>query len=168
MYLFGGIWVVALLMDALSANHGVGVKAMWVMACWLWIPLGMLSLRGWLAAPTQARMVLVLRVFRRDVQVQALFDDVVETWRYSGPTCLIAGTDLAFRRLEPDELFTFVSGRLQERRYEGGSLWPRCAIASWGGRRARTMADPRVPWTFVACPRVHPQDAVDVARLGRH
>jgi len=115
VYLFGGLWLVALLMEALSASHGVGATALWVMACWLWIPVGLLALRSLLAAPAPAPMLLVLRVFQRDVQVQALFDDVVESWRYSGPACLIAGTDLALRTLEPDELFAFVSGRLQER-----------------------------------------------------
>jgi hypothetical protein len=115
VYLFGGIWVVALLIDALTASHGIGATALWVMGCWVWIPLGMLVLRGWLAPPPQAPMLLVLRVFRRDAEVQALFDDVIEAWRYSGPACLIAGTDLALRTLEPDELFSFVSGRLQER-----------------------------------------------------
>src|SRR5262249_29571118 len=114
-YLFGGLWLVALLMEALSASHGVGATALWVMACWLWIPVGLLVFRSLLAAPAHAPILLVLRVFRRDVQVQALFDDVVESWRYSGPACLIAGTDLALRTLEPDELFAFVSGRLQER-----------------------------------------------------
>ena len=115
VYLFGGLWLVALLMEALTASHGVGATALWVMAWWLWIPVGLLALRSFLAAPVPAPMLLVLRVFRRDVQVQALFDDVVESWRYSGPACLIAGTDLALRTLEPDELFAFVSGRLQER-----------------------------------------------------
>jgi hypothetical protein len=115
VYLLGGIWLVALLMEALSASHGIGANALWLMACWLWIPLGLLSLRGWLAPSTPAPMLLVLRVFRRDAEVQALFDDVVEAWRHSGPSCLIAGTDLALRTLEPDELFTFVSGRLHER-----------------------------------------------------
>ncbi|HUO63673.1 MAG TPA: hypothetical protein VMT97_08220 [Terriglobales bacterium] len=115
VYLLGGIWLVALLMEALSASHGIGAGALWVMACWLWIPLGMRSLRGWLAPPAGAPMLLVLRVFRRDAEVRALFDDVVEAWRHSGPSCLIAGTDLALRTLEPDELFAFVSGRLHER-----------------------------------------------------
>jgi hypothetical protein len=115
VYLLGGIWLVALLMEALSSSHGIGARALWVMASWLWIPLGLWALRGWLAPPRAVPMLLVLRVFRRAAEVQALFDDVVEAWRHSGPCCLIAGTDLALRTLEPDELFAFVSGRLHER-----------------------------------------------------
>ena len=115
VYLLGGIWLVALLMEALSASHGIGARALWVMASWLWIPLGLWSLRGWLSPPRAGPMLLVLRVFRRDAEVQALFDDVVEAWRHRGPSCLIAGTDLALRTLEPEELFAFVSGRLHER-----------------------------------------------------
>lgn len=115
LYLLGGYWMVALLFEALAASHSIGVASLGVLACWLWIPVGMLALRDWLAAPRAAPTLLVLRVFRRDAEVQALFDAVVERWRYSGKACLIAGTDLALRTLEPDELFAFVSGRLRER-----------------------------------------------------
>jgi hypothetical protein len=59
--------------------------------------------------------LLVLRVFQHDAQVQRLFDHVVERWRLSGNTVLIAGTDLALRTLDADEIFTFLDGRLESR-----------------------------------------------------
>jgi hypothetical protein len=57
----------------------------------------------------------VLRVFQQDRQVGLLFDRVVERWRPSGNTVLIAGTDLLSRTLDPDDLFTFLDGRLASR-----------------------------------------------------
>ena len=65
--------------------------------------------------PGRPPTLLVLRVFQRDAQVQALFDDVVERWRLTGNTVLIAGTDLVERTLDAGDLFTFVDGRLGER-----------------------------------------------------
>ena len=59
--------------------------------------------------------LLVLRVFQHDAQVQALFDHVIERWRLSGNTVLIAGTDLADRTLDGDDIFTFLDGGLAGR-----------------------------------------------------
>ena len=47
--------------------------------------------------------------------MEALFDTVIERWRSSGNVLLIAGTDLALRTLDPDDLFTYLSGRLHTR-----------------------------------------------------
>jgi hypothetical protein len=44
-----------------------------------------------------------------------MFDRVIERWRLTGNTVLIAGTDLISRTLDPDDLFTFLNGRLGER-----------------------------------------------------
>jgi hypothetical protein len=59
--------------------------------------------------------LLVLRVFRQDANVQDLFDRVIDRWRSTGNTVLIAGTDLADRTIDPDDIFTFIDGRLGER-----------------------------------------------------
>jgi hypothetical protein len=47
--------------------------------------------------------------------VEALFDRVVERWRLTGNTVLIAGTDLISRTLDPDDLFAFLNGQLAGR-----------------------------------------------------
>ena len=57
----------------------------------------------------------MLRVFQQDAQVQALFDHVIERWRLSGNTVLIAGTDLADRTLDADDIFVFLDGGLATR-----------------------------------------------------
>lgn len=46
LYLMGSYWLVALLVTALPASHGIGAASLTVLACWLWLPLG----RGWRAA----------------------------------------------------------------------------------------------------------------------
>ncbi|MBK8336864.1 MAG: hypothetical protein IPL03_09810 [Sterolibacteriaceae bacterium] len=115
LYLMGSYWLVALLVTALPASHGIGAASLTVIACWLWLPLGVWLARGWLAPPPDPPNLLVLRVFRRDSEVQALFDSVIERWRASGTVSLIAGTDLALNTLEPDELFAYLNGRLRER-----------------------------------------------------
>jgi hypothetical protein len=40
---------------------------------------------------------------------------VIERWRLTGNTVLIAGTDLAERTIDADDIFTFLDGRLAER-----------------------------------------------------
>ena len=59
--------------------------------------------------------LLVLRVFQRDRAMRALFDTVIERWRLSGNTLLIAGTDLLERTLDAGDIFDFLDGRLAER-----------------------------------------------------
>jgi hypothetical protein len=59
--------------------------------------------------------LLVLRVFQKDVQVETLFDRVIERWRHTGNTVLIAGTDLISRTLDPDDLFAFINRQLAGR-----------------------------------------------------
>lgn len=115
LYLMGSLWLVALLLDALAASHSIGARSLLVILCWLWLPLGVLLGRRWLTPPTEPPNLLVLRVFRRDAEVQALFDSVIRRWRSSGTVSLIAGTDLALQTLDPDELFAFLNGRLEER-----------------------------------------------------
>jgi hypothetical protein len=81
----------------------------------LWIPLVMLVVRRRRRLRGRAPMLLVLRVFQRDRAMRAVFDNVIERWRLSGNTVLIAGTDLLDRTLDADDIFTFLDGRLPER-----------------------------------------------------
>ena len=86
------------------------------------------------AADGRPPTLLVLRVFQRDAQVQALFDHGIERWRLTGNTVLIAGTDLADRTLAAADIFTFLDGGLAQRfiatkadaapRLAAFDLWP--------------------------------------------
>jgi hypothetical protein len=114
-YLLAAYWFVVLAATALPSLQGAGLIALTQFIAWLWIPLAGWALRGWLAPVGVPPTLLVLRVFQQDAAVQALFDRVVERWRLSGNTVLIAGTDLLSRTLDPDDLFTFLNGRLAER-----------------------------------------------------
>lgn len=114
-YLLGAYWWVVLAASALPALQGSGWIALTQFIPWLWIPVAAWALRGWLHPPGTPPTLLVLRVFQQDAGVQALFDRVVERWRLSGNTVLIAGTDLLSRTLDPDDLFTFLDGRLVQR-----------------------------------------------------
>jgi hypothetical protein len=65
--------------------------------------------------PGRVPVLLVLRVFQRDRAVAALFDRVIERWRLTGNTLLIAGTDLLERTLDADDLWAFIGRRLRGR-----------------------------------------------------
>lgn len=114
-YLFAAYWFVVLAASTLPAMEGVGLAGLTQLLPWLWIPLAWRVLPGWLAPSGQPPTLLVLRVFQRDAQVEILFDRVVERWRLSGNTLLIAGTDLISRTLDPDDLFAFLNGQLAGR-----------------------------------------------------
>ncbi|WP_332741243.1 hypothetical protein [Hydrogenophaga sp.] len=114
-YLLAAYWLVVLGASALPSLQGVGLIALTQFIPWLWIPLAAWAWRGWLAPRGAPPTLLVLRVFQQDAGVQALFDRVVERWRHSGNTVLIAGTDLLSRTIDPDDVFTFLDGRLAER-----------------------------------------------------
>ncbi|MGE0351345.1 hypothetical protein [Hydrogenophaga sp.] len=114
-YLMAAYWFVVLAATALPALQGAGMIGLTQLLPWLWIPLAGWALQGWLAPTGVPATLLVLRVFQQDAGVQALFDRVVERWRLSGNTVLIAGTDLLSRTLDPDDLFTFLNGRLADR-----------------------------------------------------
>jgi hypothetical protein len=115
LVLFSAVWAIALLGRALTQS----AESFWAGAAALlplaWIP-GVVWLGRRRDAPgTRAPTLLVLRVFQRDEQVQDLFDHVVERWRLSGNTVLIAGTDLADRTLDAADIFTFLEGGLGRR-----------------------------------------------------
>lgn len=132
-YLFTAVWVVTLAGPALGAIADLGWGALIVFAPLLWIPAGA-ALMQFLARPASGRppTLLVLRVFRQDANVQALFDRVIERWRLSGNTVLIAGTDLADRTIDAEDIFTFIDGRLGERFIQHpGDLDARLAAFEW-------------------------------------
>lgn len=109
------VWAISLLTQALPMSLDRGIAAVALFLPLLWIPLFFTIARRLRAEPGRPPTLLVLRVFRRDAQVQDLFDHVVERWRLSGNTVLIAGTDLADRTLDADDIFTFLDGRLAAR-----------------------------------------------------
>ncbi len=114
-YLFAAYWMVILSASALPALQGVGPAGLTQLLPWLWIPVAYRLFRPLLEPTGDPPMLLVLRVFHQDRQVGLLFDRVVERWRLTGNTVLIAGTDLLSRTLDPDDLFTFINGRLGSR-----------------------------------------------------
>ncbi len=116
-YLFTAVWVIALTGPALGAISDLGWGALVYFAPLLWIPFGARLMRHSAERRQSGRppTLLVLRVFRQDANVQDLFDRVIERWRLSGNTVLIAGTDLAERTIDAEDIFTFLDGRLGER-----------------------------------------------------
>lgn len=114
-YLFAVYWFVILMCNAVPAFAGVGSVGLTLLLPWLWIPVGWWLLsKSWPRQDNPANL-LVLRVFQHDAQLEALFDQVIERWRFTGNTMLIAGTDLVSRTLDPDDLFTFLDGKLGKR-----------------------------------------------------
>lgn len=114
-YLLAAYWFVILAASALPALEGAGWLGFTQLLPWLWLPLLARWLPRWLVPTAAPLTLLVLRVFQRDAAVETLFDRVIERWRLTGNTVLIAGTDLISRTLDPDDLFTFLNGRLGER-----------------------------------------------------
>ena len=115
LYLIAGLWQIVLLFQAMMLSHSLGNMAYLVLVPLVLFPLINRWLKKLLSPGHRAPTLLLLRVFRTDHAIEDLFDQVVERWRYSGNTLLIAGKDLALRNLEPDELFAFLSGHLRER-----------------------------------------------------
>jgi hypothetical protein len=128
LYLFTAVWVIALIEPALGASFDLGWGALVCFAPLLWIPVGAALMRRSPGQPTNAGRpptLLVLRVFQQDRNVQDLFDRVIERWRLSGNTVLIAGTDLLERTVDAEDIFTFIDGRLGERFIQSASDVPR-------------------------------------------
>jgi len=115
MILFTAVWGIALLARMVGWISTLGFGAMAMLSPLLWIPVVMLALRRRRRAAGRPPTLLVLRVFQRDRAMRALFDNVIERWRLSGNTVLIAGTDLLERTLDADDILNFIDGRLAER-----------------------------------------------------
>jgi hypothetical protein len=127
VYLFTAVWTIALIEPALGASFNLGWGALVCLAPLMWIPAAV-ALMHHLGQPTHAGRpptLLVLRVFQQDHNVQDLFDRVIERWRLSGNTVLIAGTDLLERTIDAEDIFTFIDGRLGERFIQSPSDVPR-------------------------------------------
>jgi len=116
-YLFTAVWTIALIGPVLTMMGDLGWGALIGFLPLCWIPLGarFLQLRAELPAGSRPPTLLVLRVFQQDANVQDIFDRVIERWRLTGNTVLIAGTDLLERTIDADDIFTFIDGRLGER-----------------------------------------------------
>lgn len=114
-YLIAVYWFVILFASAVPGMGDVGLVAFVELLAWLWIPIAFILFRPRLAPPADPPTLLVLRVFQHDALVEKLFDQVIERWRLTGNTVLIAGTDLISRTLDPDDLFTYFSGHLADR-----------------------------------------------------
>lgn len=61
--------------------------------------------------PPKARLLL-LRVFGHDRRTERLLDELCLRWRPLGTVALIAGRDLAYRNIDPRELYGFLTGAL--------------------------------------------------------
>jgi len=133
-YLFTAVWAIALTGPALGAIPENGWGALLVFLPLLWIPLAAQVMRktSGRRPPGRPPTLLVLRVFRQDANVQDLFDRVIERWRLTGNTVLIAGTDLVERTIDADDIFTFLDGRLGERFiHNAGEVPRRLAEFQW-------------------------------------
>ena len=124
MVMFTAVWAIVLLVQALTSASSLGLRGLLMLLPLVWVPLVMTGMavmdrseqrRSNPASPPRPPTLLVLRVFQRDAQVQALFDQVIERWRLTGNTVLIAGTDLIDRTLDADDIFTFLDGGLAQR-----------------------------------------------------
>jgi hypothetical protein len=112
---FGAVWAVQMIFVALGAASDLGSGAIVMLLPLLWLPLGFAAWARWRPRLPPPATLLVLRVFQHDAAVLDLFDRVVERWRLTGNTLLIAGTDLIDRTLDAGDVLTFLDRRLGER-----------------------------------------------------
>ena len=115
MVLFMAVWGISLLSQALSLASHLGPGGAVMLLPLAWIPLVMALNRRLQRNRERPPTLLVLRVFQHDARVQALFDHVIERWRLTGNTLLMAGTDLVERTLDAGDIFTFLDGQLPAR-----------------------------------------------------
>lgn len=169
VYLFTAVWVIALTNTALgSVASGEGWGALIDFSPLLWIPLGawLMGRQAARRAPARPPTLLVLRVFRQDANVQSLFDQVIDRWRVTGNTVLIAGTDLADRTIDPDDIFTFLDGRLGERFIrQPGDVAKRLAAFEWlpdieGRYRVNECYCHDTTWQLALAELLHASDLV--------
>jgi hypothetical protein len=115
LVVFIGVWALALTDKALTVATQAGIAAVAMYLPLLWVFPAIWFARRQRPHRERPPTLLVLRVFQQDAQAQSLFDHMVERWRLSGNTILIAGTDLANRTLDAADVFTFLEGRLAGR-----------------------------------------------------
>lgn len=107
-----GVVQVVRVETGLNANGAAALAYLLPLA---WIPLGLAVMHRLGQPAGRPPRLLVLRVFQRDKAVNRLFDAVIERWRLTGNTMLIAGTDLAERTIDAEDIYLFLGGRLRER-----------------------------------------------------
>jgi hypothetical protein len=112
---FTVVWIVQLTFVALGAASDRGLGGLVMLLPALWIPFGFAVLASRRPGAARPPTLLVLRVFQHDAAVRDLFDHVVERWRLTGNTVLIAGTDLVDRTLDVGDVLTFLDRRLGQR-----------------------------------------------------
>lgn len=115
MVLFTVLTGLALLQRALTSLSSTGGQSLALL-----LPLALIPPVVWVASALgrprgRPPTLLVLRVFQRDAAVSALFDLVIERWRLTGNTVLIAGTDLMERTIDADDIYAFLGRRLRTR-----------------------------------------------------
>ncbi len=133
MVLFTAVWGIVLLLQAIGALHQLGLAAAVLLLPLAWIPVATLLAQRLRRRAGRPPTLLVLRVFQRDAHVQALFDGVIERWRATGNTVLIAGTDLVERTVDAGDIFDFLDGRLGERFVrQSADVAPRVAALEFG------------------------------------
>lgn len=116
LVVFTAVWGVLLLGLVVNTMDTIGWSAVLLTVPLLWVPVVMVPYARLHRDPgPRPPTLLVLRVFQRDRAARELFDQVIERWRLSGNTVLIAGTDLADRTLDADDIFTFLDGHLAGR-----------------------------------------------------
>jgi hypothetical protein len=115
LVLFTGVWAFALTDRALTVAQGAGAAAFAMYLPLLCIPAAVGLASRWRARSGRPPTLLLLRVFQQDAQARLLFDHVAERWRLSGNTVMIAGTDLADRTLDADDIFKFLDEKLAQR-----------------------------------------------------
>lgn len=114
--MYTAIWAFSLTDKVLTvASQGGGAAAFAMYLPLLWTPLVIWLAAKWRPRSERPPTLLVLRVFQQDAQSQSLFDHVVERWRLCGNTVMIAGTDLADRTLDADDIFQFLDNKLTQR-----------------------------------------------------
>lgn len=117
LVIYTSVWAFSLTDKALTvANQaGSGAAAFAMYLPLLWIPIVIWFAAKWRSRSARPPTLLVLRVFQQDAQARSLFDHVVERWRLSGNTVMIAGTDLVDRTLDADDIFQFLDAKLAQR-----------------------------------------------------
>lgn len=110
-------WLIAVFGACLDLSTQNGWRALWALVAFAVyravVAVGLAVWRLPATAASPSGRLLLLRVFGPSSRAERLFDFVAGLWRYDGNVNLIGGADLAARTLDPGELLTFVSGRLQ-------------------------------------------------------
>ncbi|MGE3508222.1 MAG: hypothetical protein AB7N65_05005 [Vicinamibacterales bacterium] len=117
LVIYTAVWAFSLTDKALTVatQTSTGLASLSMYVPLVWIPIVFRSCARRRTGGERGPTLLVLRVFHQERQTQSLFDQVVERWRLSGNTVLIAGTDLADRTIDADDIFRFLDRRLAER-----------------------------------------------------